>query len=135
MGLVAVSRLGLALHWAAKFWEHENLWTRRLALKPAVAIFTPFVDAPPWGIGGVLMGSDGSVLEYFADTISSHDVEILGIQIGSCKGQAILETLAILVALDLWQSVLGGHLVSVPLRSDNMAALALSGKMSSSSPT
>ncbi len=104
--LVAVSRLGLALHWAAKFWAHENLWTRRLALKPEVSLFTPFVDASPWGIGGVFMGSDGSILEYFADTISGHDVEILGIEIGSCRGQAILEALAILVALYLWQSLL-----------------------------
>ena len=54
--LVAVARLGLAVHLMAKFWEQGSLWVRRLALKPEVSLFTPCVDASPWGLGGSAPG-------------------------------------------------------------------------------
>ena len=55
-GLVAVARLGLALHWMQKFWAEDSLWVRRLALKPETSRFTPCVDASPWGLGGSPVG-------------------------------------------------------------------------------
>ena len=133
--LVAVSRLGLAIEWATKFWAQENLWSRRMALAPVASLLTPCVDASPWGLGGVLLAPNGKVVEYFADVIQPHDVEFLGVEIGSCRSQSTLEALAVLVAVRLWSEKLGGQNVRITLRADNMAALALSNKLSSSSPT
>ncbi len=97
--LVAVSRLGLAILWAAKFWAKENMWTRRMSLAPVALLLTPVVDASPWGLGGALLAPNGVVLEYFADVIQPHDSELLGVVIGSRRSQAVLEALAVLVAL------------------------------------
>ena len=54
--------------------------------------------------------------------------------VGSCRSQSILEVLAVLVALKVWQVQFAGSNVRITLRADNMAALALSRKLSSSSP-
>ncbi len=80
------------------------------------------------------MAPNGKVLEYFADTVHPEDTEFLGVCVGSCRSQSILEALAVLVALKIWREQLGGNNVSITLRADNMAALALSRKLSSSSP-
>ena len=52
---------------------------------------------PPWGLGGVLLAPDGKVLKYFDDTIHPEDVEFLGVEIGNCRSQSVLEALAVLV--------------------------------------
>ena len=81
------------------------------------------------------MAPNDTVIEYFADTISQEDVLLLGVTVGSCRSQSTLEALAVLVAMRLWKDVLGGgNNVSITLRADNVAALALSKKLSSASP-
>ncbi len=82
----------------------------------------------------MLLAPDGKVLEYFTDTIQPHNVQFLGVEIGSCRSQSTLEALAVLVALKVWRDKLGGQNVAITLRADNMAALALSNKLASSTP-
>ena len=81
-----------------------------------------------------MLAPDGKVLEYFADTVHPEDTEFLGVTVGSCRSQSVLEALAVLVALKIWKDQLGGNNVSITLRADNMAALALARKLSSTTP-
>ena len=60
--------------------------------------FAVAMDASPWGIGGVLLDS-GRPVGAFSDSVSSEDVRRLEISVGDHRAQAVLEGLAILVAL------------------------------------
>ncbi len=89
---------------------------------------------PHGGSDGALLAPNGVVLEYFANVIQPHDTDLLGVVIGSCRSQAVLEALAVLVALRIWRDKLSGTNICITLRADNMAALALARKLSSSTP-
>lgn len=60
-------------------------------------------DASPWGLGG-WMSLNGHITHYFHSAVSSHELSIFGLTRGSCDGQQVLESLAILVALRIWES-------------------------------
>ena len=80
-------------------------------------------DASPYGLGGWL-ARDGRIINYFASSVSDHDVRIFGLERGSCTGQQILESLAILIAVKSWIPATGER-VQLTIRSDNVGALTL----------
>ena len=47
-----------------------------------------YVDASPWG-GGAFLSVDGVPLEYWHDAWTEEDCKKFGVDIGSCKGQAV----------------------------------------------
>ena len=71
---------------------------------------------------------------YIQDKISEHDVKELGLEIGSCKGQAIVEALAIAVAMRAWLPRWATFRAAVAVRSDSTAALGALGKLASPNP-
>jgi len=81
-------------------------------------------NASPWGLGAVLEVR-GVVVAYLEDKISQEDCERLGIVVGSCRHQAVVEMLAIVVAMCVWLSMWAAARVEVTIRSDSQAALAL----------
>eukprot|EP00435_Cladocopium_sp_Y103_P030056 s3225_g7.t1 len=87
----------------------------------AVSIIT---DASPWGLGGYLMVNN-TVIAYFSSAITQQDESILGLKIGDAAGQQVLEALAVLVALRLWQKYWRKPGVSLRIRSDNVSTLTL----------
>ena len=86
-------------------------------------------DASPWGLGAILEVDD-VIVAYLFDEISEFDVLLLGVQIGSCRSQAILEALALCVAIRTWSS----DRTQVCIRSDSQAALGAIGKLASPCP-
>ena len=90
-------------------------------------------DASPWGIGATLE-VEGVLVAWLADTFCQHDVEKLGIVIGSCKSQAVTEALAVLVALRAWLPTWSQGRATMVVRSDSQAALGALGKLSSPCP-
>jgi hypothetical protein len=80
------------------------------------------VDASPWGIGGVLH-HHGTPLAYFADAIARQDATRFRAAVGDPAYNALLEALAILVALRCRRR---GQETSVAfqIRSDSLSALS-----------
>ena len=103
---------------------------RDLQDAPPICITT---DASPWGLGAVLEAG-GWPRAYLADEITSSDAARLGFEIGSCRGQAAAEALAILVALRVWLPTWGATRATVTVRSDSQAALGALGKLGSRAP-
>jgi hypothetical protein len=97
------------------------------------------VDASPWGIGGWLM--DGAkVICAFADAVQPDDIARFEIEVGRPEHQALLEALALLVAVRLfsrgsqlrpqgaWQP---GGVALVRVKSDSKAAIGTALRMAS----
>lgn len=79
-------------------------------------------DASPWGLGGTLEVS-GRVMAFFADRVTQADVDALGVAVGESRSQAVLETLALAVAVREWLPEWGKERTVVEVRSDSVAAL------------
>ena len=71
---------------------------------------------------------------YYHSPVSDDDLAIFGIKRGSCEGQQLLEGLAILVALRIWDEEIRTRRVSIKVRGDNIGALTLLVKMRPHSP-
>ena len=71
---------------------------------------------------------------FLEDPISAVDEDKLSIQIGSCKGQAAVEVLALLVAMRVWLPMWASARCVVTMRSDSQAALGAARKFASPSP-
>ena len=91
-------------------------------------------DASPWGLGAVLE-VHGRPISYLSCAVTQQDAERLGIEVGSCRGQAPAEALAVLVALRTWYSTWAGCRLALQVRSDSTAALGALGKFGSPSPS
>jgi len=50
------------------------------------------VDASPWGIGGILL-EDDKVAGYFADAITTDDIELLGVCVGDHRSHRLWKVL------------------------------------------
>ena len=90
-------------------------------------------DASPWGYGGVLY-RDGVPVFWFAEAISKEDVERFKIDIGNPKGQALAETIVIVIGLRAWAGFIGTKLLAIYLRSDSRAALGAALRLRSRDP-
>ena len=80
------------------------------------------------------MEVDEVIVAYLFDGISEFDVLFLGVQIGSCRSQAILEALALCVAIRTWLPSWSSDRTQVCVRSDSQAALGAIGKLASPCP-
>ena len=84
-------------------------------------------DASPWGLGGWL-AINGRITKFYRSAVSADDIKLFDLTHGSCEGQQILESLAILVAVRLWlPSCL--ERINFTVRGDNVGALTLVTKM------
>ena len=58
----------------------------------------------------------------------------MGVTVGDCAAQSIVEALAVLVGIRVWGHLMKGRRLHLKTRTDNAAALALQGKLASSTP-
>ena len=134
--LVAVKRFQLPLEWLSALWGCCDLGSvRAIHLKRPPSLFMIIPDGCPWGIGSVLCdAATGIPIEAMADELSPEDALNLNVVKGSCSCQAVSEALAVLVSVRVWKSKLRDRPLTLQLRDDSSAALALSAKLASSSP-
>ena len=92
-------------------------------------------DGCPWGIGAILV-YDFSVkaLAAYADAVTDDDILELGVERGEARSQGLSEGLAVVVAVRTWKAKLQERPLSLHLRGDSIAALAMADKLCSSSP-
>jgi len=76
----------------------------------------------------------GRPVGWFADGISREDRDRLGVVAGESRYQALLEGLAVLIAVRLWAPVWRGRRLGLRARSDSMAALGAVNKQRSNAP-
>lgn len=133
--MFAVKRLEQARLWLVSFLtEAINKPTRKFKLgrskNASVCITT---DASPEGMGGYLV-INNKVIAAYASEVTEEDAEMLGFELGQASSQGILEALALLVALKVWSSKIPPGPVELRFNSDSITALALSKRLSASSP-
>ena len=86
------------------------------------------LDASAWGLGGVLV-EDGIVQTWFASSISTEELQLLGLDLGECAAQQAMEALALLVALRAWHARWRSLRPLIRVRSDSISALTIALKM------
>ena len=132
---VATCRVRTALDWlhALLNKEHRSALKRSVNWKIETAEPTMVItcDASPWGLGAVLATPSGFPLAWLSSRVTEEDAQRLGIAWGELSGQAVLEALAILVAIRQWAPIWTAAKVRVHVRSDSQAALGALGKISS----
>ena len=100
---------------------------------PPQARLSVSVDAPPWGVGGILT-EGGRPLRWLADAISAHDLKRFQAALGDPAYNTWWEALAMVVALGLWRS--STHVTStVEIRSNNLPPLFPTTKGTSRDPS
>ena len=104
----------------------------KVALAPPQFFIT--ADASPWGLGAVLSDASGKPLAWMASVVTPLDCEIRSIKMGDCSAQAVLEALALLVAVRIWADKWMGANTSAHIRSDSAAALGSLEKLASPAP-
>ena len=137
VGLVAVKRLGTALPWLkAAFDKPEDLLIRYEALEEKEPTWGIVTDASPRGIGGILIHKvqeEWHIVEAFEAPMQAHQAAALEIQYMEASGQAVMEGLAVLRALQIWSTRL--QQMAVVIRSDSTVALAMTKKLASPTKT
>ena len=72
------------------------------------------------------MAIDGKITNFFTCKVSEHDARIFNEPLGgSSKGQQLWESLAVLVAIDIWASHWSQPRVVLKVRGDNVGPLTL----------
>ena len=134
IGLVAVKRLGTALHWlVAAFETPELMLIRTEPLEEREPTWGVVTDASPRGVGGVLIHRVARmwhIIEAFEAPVQAHQAKALDIEHMQASGQAVLEGLAVLRALQIWATKIQGG--PVLIRSDSSVALAMAKKLEES---
>jgi len=77
---------------------------------------------------------DGRPTRYYRDKVTDDDVRRFGIERGSPKSQALLETMAVLIGVRAWRGFLGRQRWTVTVRSDSQAALGAALRLRSPDP-
>ena len=134
--VIAKGRVAHALRWLVAFFRRRRgTLTRHFRHddQRAAGRLVIDVDASPWGYGGALY-EDGRVVRYFGEPISEDDCRRFAIDIGNPKDQALLETMALLIAVRLWLPQVRSHLWTVTIRSDSTAALGAAVRLRSRDP-
>eukprot|EP00435_Cladocopium_sp_Y103_P022748 s4373_g5.t1 len=97
---------------------------------PKAAIIT---DASPEGLGAILT-INNRVVRIMASQVTAVDALELGFQHLASSSQGVVETLAVLVALRLWEKELQSCQVQLVVESDSLIALATSQRLAGSDP-
>jgi hypothetical protein len=139
-GLIPTKLIMLALVWIEKLCLAQALEpVRRLRLQAPTLQWTVVTDASPWGLGAILAYTqeDGTfhIVEGFESPVTQADADFLGFDLHQASSQAIVEALAVLVAFKHWGKRFVNNKLSLELRSDSTAALAMTSKLASSSPS
>ena len=129
-GLFAVKRLELARLWMIQFLAvAKERPTRRIDLRPKTSVEVRLMtDASPEGLGGALAINE-RIIEVFSCAVTKETTDALIVEYMSSASQAVLETLAILVALRKWINKFKGYKIEIAVQSDSTAALAVSQKL------
>ena len=125
-----------ALAWIHAFLAgQEGALIRRILVESKAGLSTTQVvcDASPWGLGAVLVRND-EIVSWLAVALVQTDLDVLGIERGDCRGQAVVEALCIAVALRTWAPDWRDEPTVLMARSDAMAALGAINKTSSPNP-
>ena len=132
------SQIRSGLLWIRAFLDHNSLNTitkRVWDIAEHIGNGSRLVitwDSSPWGFGATLH-QDGVMLEYLADVPCEFEIKLLNIEIGSAKSQQTMECLGGLVALRQWSSIWRDRKSCLCIRSDNVGALVLLGRLSTHS--
>ena len=133
---IGANRVAHSLRWLLAFFRgRRGTMTRHFRHDDAHAAGQVVidVDASPWGFGGVIY-VNGAPHEYFSDPISQEDVDRFGITVGSPKDQALLETIALLIAVRLWKVIILRQVWTVTVRTDSTAAMGAACRLRSPDP-
>jgi hypothetical protein len=122
---VPTARVAHSLEWIREFARGRagavsRTYTGEQLRQPISVVIT--TDASPWGYGGFIMMRTKCVGYYYQE-VTADDIARFGIVIGEAKFQALLENMALLIAVRLWACFWIGQRLAVGLRSDSMAAL------------
>ena len=82
------------------------------------------MDASGRGLGAYLK-EDGVITEYFKDTLTDLDAEILGHELGTADGQQTWEALVALCALRLWSDKWMSRRIKLRVMSDSVTAMIM----------
>ena len=141
----SVSKAPAGMVWT-KQWAHTRAWLQRLlngegqVLQREYRVDRYFrrgqqirivTDASPWGIGGYL-AVDTIIHKYFSMPLTPEDVSLLGVVIGSPDTQQVVEALALLVALRLWETNWKNDDACLTIQSDSVSALSMIYKLRTS---
>jgi hypothetical protein len=137
-GLCVVKQLEQPRVWLIKYLEVARTKpTRRLKLDttkyPKATIVT---DASPLGAGAILLINNRLVRAY-TTKVTHRDARLLGFEDvwEQSSSQGIVETLAVLLALQHWKRDLQSCNVELQVQSDSLVALATSKRLSSATST
>ena len=129
----------------SKQWRHVTVWMEAFLKNEQKDMYREYrlaayfghgirveviTDASPWGLGGYIT-ADGTILSYYASAINAEDERILGITVGQSAAQQIVEALAVLVALKMWQALWSRPRVRLQIKSDSVGALTMLAKLRS----
>lgn len=134
-GLFPVKRLEMARRWLLGYLDLALTRPMRkvyLGPKPQTEIVLT-TDASPEAVGAMLVINGRPVAALFS-LVEVEDAEGLMFEKGQSSSQAVLEILAVVVALKHWASKFFAAKMRLQLQSDSTAALAWSQKLSGSSP-
>ena len=129
--LIEVKRFNQARVWLCIYLEaSQSSPTRRIQLLRSKEVAVRLVtDACPEGLGALLV-INGITVSALASPVTEKDAELLRFEGGKSSSQAIVEALALLVALKHWSKHLQGRTLALEFVSDSIAALTLSQKLS-----
>eukprot|EP00435_Cladocopium_sp_Y103_P073963 s637_g46.t1 len=138
IGLVATKRLGITVPWLRTLFEKpELLLIRQEALEEKPPSWGVVTDASRKGIGGILIHKtkqgEWLPIEAFEAPVLPWQATALDIEYGEASGQGVLEGLAVLRALQVWETKLARQ--AVVIRSDSSVALAMTKKLASPNKT
>ena len=134
-GLFAVKRLEMARRWLLGYLQLALVRPMRKVYlgprQPTEIVLT--TDASPEALGAMLVLNGRPVAAMFS-LVEDEDASQLLFDKGQSSSQAVLEILAVLVALKHWAGKFFSARMQLQLQSDSTAALAWSQKLSGSSP-
>ena len=90
-------------------------------------------DASLEGLGAILLINNRAV-RIMASEVTQGAADALGFTLGSSASQGIVETLAVLVSIRLWERELQSCQVTLVIESDSLTALATTQRLASSDP-
>ena len=127
--MIHANRFEHVRKWLIKFIEAaKDTPTRRIQLLKNEEVHIWLItDACPEGLGAMLV-VNGILTKALTSKIDAEDAYLLGFELGTSASQAIVEALALLVALRQWKKELQGKSVTLEFVSDNIAALTLAQK-------
>ena len=78
---------------------------------------------------------EGHCAEYFHDSVSTDDCELLDINVGMAESQQVVESLTMLIALRIWAPEWQQFRSSVAVRGDNITMLSMLAHFKGSTPS